>query len=130
MTTKDLTTTQTRIAWAAQVVAAIILLQTLFFKFTGAPESVAIFETLGAEPWGRYGTGVLELIAGIALLTPFAPVWGAVLGLGLMAGAIGSHFVFLGIEVGGDGGALFALAVTVFVSCAVVVTLRRHQIRR
>ena len=128
MAPQTLSTGQNRLAWAAQIIAAVILLQTLFFKFTGAPESVHIFETLGAEPWGRIGSGVVELIAGVALLIPAVSVYGALLGLGVMVGAIGSHLFVLGIEVQGDGGTLFALALTVFVSCALVVFLRRQQL--
>ncbi|HEX9642014.1 MAG TPA: DoxX family protein, partial [Candidatus Krumholzibacteria bacterium] len=85
------------IAWIAQVVAAAILLQTLFFKFSGAPEPVHIFTTLGAEPWGRYASGVAELIAGILLLIPSRAAWGALLAAGVMAGAIVSHLTVLGI---------------------------------
>ena len=116
------------ISWVAQVVAAFILLQTLFFKFTGAPESVYIFETLGAEPWGRYASGVLELIAGVALLIPKRAAVGAVLGLGAMGGAVVSHLTRLGIEVQGDGGLLFSMALVVLVSCALVAWLRRDQL--
>ncbi|MBL7851442.1 MAG: DoxX family protein [Cyclobacteriaceae bacterium] len=98
---------------AARVIAAIILLQTLYFKFTAAPESVYIFTTVGMEPWGRIGVGVVEAVASALLLaTPLAWV-GAGLALGLMAGAMGMHFTWLGIEVQGDGGYLFFLALAV-----------------
>ena len=111
-----------------QLLAAGILLQTLFFKFTGAEESVYIFSTLGAEPWGRIGSGVAELIAALLLLyAPTAPA-GAALAMGLMAGAILSHLTFLGIEVKGDGGLLFGLAIVVFVSSAVVLAVKRADI--
>ena len=89
--------------WALKIIAAIILLQTLYFKFTGAPESVYIFTTLGIEPWGRIGSGVAELIASILLFIPRTTWLGAGLALGTMLGAIGSHLVKLGIEVQGDG---------------------------
>lgn len=107
--------------WVARIVAAVIMFQTLYFKFTGAEESVYIFTTVGIEPWGRLGVGVLELIASILLLiTPVA--WlGAGLGLGLMAGAIGMHLVLIGIEVMGDGGQLFLYALIVAVCCAFVL---------
>lgn len=99
--------------WIARIVAAAIMTQTLYFKFTGAEESVYIFTTVGMEPWGRIGVGVLELVASILLLVP-ATVWaGSVLAFGLMAGAIGMHFLFLGIEVEGDGGQLFLYAMIV-----------------
>lgn len=97
----------------ARIVAAIIMIQTLYFKFTGAEESVYIFTTIGMEPWGRIGVGVMELVASILLLVS-ATVWaGSILAFGLMAGAIGMHFLFLGIEVKGDGGQLFLYAVIV-----------------
>ena len=116
------------VSWVLQIVVSVILLQTLFFKFTGAPESVYIFSTLGAEPWGRIGSGVVELFAAILLLVPATIAIGAVLSLGVMVGAIMSHLTVLGIEVQGDGGLLFALALTVFVGSAVVLVLRRRDI--
>ena len=111
-----------------QLVVAGILPQTLFFKFTGAAESVYIFETLGAEPWGRIGSGVAELIASILLLIPATAGAGAALALGVISGAIVSHFTVLGIEVQGDGGLLFALALVVFAASALVAWLRRYEI--
>jgi putative oxidoreductase len=116
------------LSWACRIIAAIILLQTLFFKFTGAPESIYIFTKVGAEPWGRIGSGVAELIAAILLLTPRFVWAGAVLALGVMAGAIVSHLTVLGIEVQGDKGLLFALALAVFVTSAVALILHRSQI--
>jgi putative oxidoreductase len=117
------------IDWIVRLVAAVILLQTLFFKFTGAPESVYIFTTLGAEPWGRIGSGIAELIAsGLLLWTGTAGV-GGVLAMGLMAGAIGSHLTRLGIEVQGDGGLLFALACLVFLCGAATTWLHRDGLK-
>jgi putative oxidoreductase len=113
------------ISYVLQLVAAVIFLQTLFFKFTGAPESVFIFTTLGAEPWGRIGSGVVELIAAILLLIPRSAAYGALLGLGVISGALLSHLAVLGIDVQGDGGTLFVLAVVVFVCCAIVLWLNR-----
>lgn len=108
-------------------IAAVILLQTPFFKFTGAAESVWIFEQLGAEPVGRIGSGVIELIAA-ALLIMRSKAWmGALLALGTMAAAIVSHLTILGIEVMGDGGALFVLAVTVAVASAWVLMRDRER---
>lgn len=111
--------------WTAQVVAAVILGQTLFFKFSGAEESRYVFETLGAEPWGRIGSGVVELMAVVCLLTPRLAAVGALLALGTMTGAITSHLTVLGIEVQGDGGLLFALALVV-TACAAFVLYRRR----
>lgn len=116
------------LSWPVRIVAAIILLQTLFFKFTAAPESVYIFSKLGVEPFGRIGSGVAELIAAILLLIPRTSWAGAVLGLGIMAGAILSHLTILGIDVQGDGGYLFALALITFVCCAIEAFLKRAQI--
>lgn len=107
--------------WIVRLVAAGVLLQTLYFKFTGAPESVFIFRTLGMEPWGRIGSGVVELIASALLLwTPTAGL-GGVLAIGLMTGAIVSHLTTLGIEIHGDGGLLFGLACLVWI-CGAVTT--------
>jgi putative oxidoreductase len=128
-------TTSTRLSrgqlaasWCLQVVAAAILLQTLFFKFSGAEESVYIFTTLGAEPAGRIGSGIVELIAAILLLVPASIPFGAALTMAVMSGALVSHLTILGIEVKGDGGVLFGLAVTVFVSAAIVLYLRRAEL--
>jgi hypothetical protein len=111
-----------------QVIAAVILAQTLFFKFSGAEESKFIFSALGVEPWGRVATGVVELVAVVMFLAPRTVVLGALLSLGLMAGAIGSHLTKLGTVVKDDGGLLFGLAVTVFVCSAVILSIRRRQI--
>jgi hypothetical protein len=118
----------TTLSWIAQIVAAVILAQTLYFKFTGAPESVYIFSTIGAEPWGRIGSGIMELIAAVLLLIPATAPFGGILAMGLMVGAIGAHLTRLGIVVQGDGGLLFGLAVTVFLCSLLVVWLRREQV--
>jgi len=115
-------------SWCLRVVAAVILLQTLFFKFTAAPESVYIFTKVGAEPWGRIGSGMVELIAATLLLIPRTAWLGAGIALGVMAGAIVSHLTVLGIVVMNDGGLLLALAVTVFVSCMIVLALHRREL--
>lgn len=117
------------IIWILRIVAAAILLQTLYFKFTGQPESVYIFTQLGAEPWGRIGSGVVELIAAILLLIPAYTWIGAGLAMGTMAGAILSHIGKLGIEVQGDGGELFGLALLVFLCSAVLLYWHRKDIR-
>ncbi len=118
------------VSWVFQVAAALILLQTLFFKFTGAEESVYIFTTLGVEPWGRIATGLAELAASILLLIPRTASVGAVLALGIVSGAILSHLAVLGIAIEevGDGGELFALALVVLVSSAVVAFIRRREL--
>ena len=115
-------------SWVLQLLVAGILLQTLFFKFTGAAESVYIFSTLGAEPWGRIGSGVVELIASVLLLVPATTTIGAALALAVITGAILSHLTVLGVEVQGDGGLLFGLAITVFAASAAILLLRRGEI--
>lgn len=118
----------TIILWIVKIVAAIILLQTLFFKFTAAPESVEIFTKVGIEPYGRIGTGVLELIAAILILIPATAYLGAGLALGLMVGAIGAHLAILGIVVMDDGGQLFIYAVLVAISAAIILWFEREKI--
>ncbi len=116
------------VSWLARLAVAVILLQTLFFKFTGAEESVYIFTTLGLEPWGRIGSGVVELIAAVLLLVPRTVTIGSILSMGVIAGAIVSHLTKLGIEVKGDGGLLFYLAVGVFVGSALVTILHHREV--
>jgi uncharacterized membrane protein YphA (DoxX/SURF4 family) len=129
-------------SWVCRIVAAIILLQTLFFKFTAAPESVYIFTKLGTlvhsylpfvsigavEASARIGSGIMELIAAVLLLTPRFVWAGAILAIAATGGAILSHLTFLGIEVQGDKGLLFGLAVTVLVTSAIALFLHRQQI--
>ena len=129
-------------SWACRIVAAIILLQTLFFKFTAAPESIYIFTKLGilvhsyfpsasvgaVEVSARIGSGIMELIAAVLLLTPRFVWAGAVLAMAATGGAIVSHLTFLGIEVQGDKGLLFFLAIAVFVTSAIALFLHRTQI--
>ena len=114
--------------WALRIIPAIMLLQTLYFKFSAAPESVYIFTTLGMEPYGRIGSGIAELIAGILLVIPATSVYGAVLALGIMGGAIMSHLTKLGISVMDDGGYLFGLAIVVALCSAVIVWLEKDKL--
>ena len=118
------------IDWVFRIVVAVILLQTLFFKFSGAKESVYIFSTLGVEPWGRIGSGVVELMASILLLLPRTAVAGAFLSLGTISGALMAHLTMLGIKLTavGDNGELFALALVVFVLSFIVLVLHRREI--
>src|SRR4051794_9901468 len=124
----ELTKTQSIISWILQLIVAVILFQTLFFKFTGAEESKYIFSKLGLEPWGRIGSGVVELIAVILLLYPRTTTIGAILSIGVISGAIFSHLTKLGIVVKDDGGLLFILACAVFVGSAAILVIRREQI--
>lgn len=116
-------------SWSFRLVAAVILFQTLFFKFTGAKESVYIFSTLGVEPWGRIVSGLVEAIAVVLLLVPATAFLGAMLSLGTISGAIVSHLAVLGIAIPavGDKGELFGLAVIVFVCSAAAAFLHRGQ---
>jgi uncharacterized membrane protein YphA (DoxX/SURF4 family) len=116
------------LTWALRLIAAVILLQTLFFKFSASPESVYIFSNLGMEPWGRIGSGVVELIASILLLIPATTAFGALLGAGVMSGALFFHLTKLGIEVQGDHGQLFIYALLVFVSCLILLFFYRGQL--
>ena len=114
--------------WTLRLTAGIILLQTLFFKFSASEESVYIFTTLGMEPFGRIGSGIAELIAAILILIPRTTLLGALMGMGVMLGAIFSHIFVLGIEVKNDGGTLFILAIIVFICCAVLVFMNKNKI--
>jgi uncharacterized membrane protein YphA (DoxX/SURF4 family) len=116
------------LAWILRLAAAIIMLQTLYFKFTAAPESVYIFSTLGLEPWGRIGIGTLELIASILILVPKTTSLGALLAVGIMAGALLAHLTKLGIVVQNDGGQLFVLALAVFICCSILLLIFRKQL--
>lgn len=106
-----------KLVWILRIVAAGILLQTLFFKFSGAKESIYIFSTLGIEPYGRIGSGIAELIAAILILIPRTTWIGALVGCGIMTGAILSHLLVLGIVVENDDGLLFSLAIITLICC-------------
>jgi putative oxidoreductase len=139
---RPMTTAVLAFSWACRIVAAIILLQMLFFKLTAAPESVYIFTKLGTffhnhlpfasigtvEVSGRMGSGLMELIAAVLLLTPRFVWAGAVLAMAATGGAIASHLAFMGIEVQGDKGLLFFLAIAVFGTSAIALFLHRKQI--
>lgn len=118
----------TQITWVLRIIASVILLQTLYFKFTGAPESVYIFSALGAEPYGRIGSGIAELIVVILILIPKTTWLGALGGVGVMTGAVLSHLFVLGIEVENDGGLLFALALITLLCCLILLYLNRNTI--
>ena len=118
---------RTIFTWLLRIIAAVILLQTLYFKFTAQPESVELFTKLGMEPWGRIGTGISELITAILLLIPRTTLLGAVMGVGLMSGAIFFHLTKLGINFGGDA-ILFSYAVITFVCCSCLIIIFRKNI--
>jgi len=107
--------------------AALIMLQSLFFKFTAAPESVYIFSVLGMEPWGRIGIGALELVSSVLILFSATAV-GALLAIGLMSGAIYFHLTRLGIAVQNDSGQLFAYACIVLLCSLALLYLHKAQL--
>lgn len=113
-----------------RLISAAILIQTLYFKFTGAAESKFIFSTLGVEPWGRIGAGLSELVASVLLLIPVTQALGALLSAAIMGGAIASHLFILGIVIENDGGLLFSLACIVLLFSSIIVFLRRDQLSR
>ena len=114
--------------WIPRLIVALILLQTLYFKFSGAPESIYIFEQVGLEPTGRIGIGIMELIASVLILLPRTSWMGATLALGIIGGAIMMHLTKLGIEVQGDGGFLFILAIIVFVCSLITLWMERRSV--
>lgn len=116
------------ITWILRIVVAVIFSQTLFFKFTGSEESIYIFSTLGMEPYGRIATGIAELAAAILILIPRTSWIGALIGLGVMIGAIISHLTVLGIEVQNDGGTLFMMALITFICCALLVYQNKGKV--
>ncbi len=121
--------TRSLLSWVLRLIAALILAQTLYFKFTGAEESRYIFSTIGMEPWGRYLVGISELVTVVLLILPRTAWLGGLLGLGVIAGALFFHLTILGIEVMGDGGLLFYLALTVFVCCLAILWLHRSELQ-
>jgi uncharacterized membrane protein YphA (DoxX/SURF4 family) len=125
---KNQSTLLTVVSWVCRIIAALVLVQTLFFKFTGAEESVYIFTQLGAEPWGRWASGTAELIVAVLLVVPRTAWLGAILGLGIMFGAILSHLTKLGIVVVDDGGFLFGLALVVTICCAATLFIHRRDL--
>ena len=117
-------------SWALRLIVAVILVQTLFFKFTAAKESVYIFSTLGMEPWGRVGSGVFELVASILLLIPSTITIGAAMAMAATGSAILFHLFRLGIALTavGDHGELFALAIVVTLCSAGILLLHRQEL--
>ncbi len=116
------------ISWVLRLTVAIILLQTLYFKFTAHPDSVHIFSALGIEPWGRIGLGIVELITAILILWPKTKIIGMVNSLGIITGAIVSHLLVLGVNVQNDGGVLFTLALIVFIAASLFLFMHRDEV--
>jgi hypothetical protein len=101
------------------------MLQTLFFKFSGAAESVALFQMLNIlnlpESYARFGVGGIELLASLLLFHKKTEAIGSIFAIGLMSGAIMLHLTILGIA--GQQGILFGMALTV-ATCAAFINLR------
>ncbi|MCU0429158.1 MAG: DoxX family protein [Cytophagaceae bacterium] len=115
-------------SWVLKLCAAVILLQTLYFKFTAHPDSVLIFSALGVEPWGRVGLGIIELIVAVAILIPKTQLIGMISCLSIMVGAILSHLLVLGIQVASDGGGLFTLALAVFLASSIFLWMHKKDV--
>ncbi|WP_027393706.1 DoxX family membrane protein [Aquimarina latercula] len=112
-----------------RIIVAIILIQTLRFKFTGHPDSIYIFSKVGLEPYGRIATGIVELIAGVLLLIP-KTVWiGATITLGVIGGAIFMHITKLGVEINNDGGVLFITALLTFALSGIILWMKRKEVK-
>ena len=126
----NITRNQTRLLWLLRVIAAVIMLQTLYFKFSASPESVYIFTKVGMEPWGRIASGVAELIASILILVPRTSWIGAFMAMGVMSGAIFFHLTKLGIVVMNDGGQLFVYALVVFVCSLLILFINRQTVKQ
>ena len=114
------------ISWVLQLVVVFILGHTLFYKFTDAPETVELFAQLGMGAFGYKLIGLLELIACVLLLMPASVATGALLGWGLMTGAIIAHVTEIGFE--GESGVLGALAITAWLCCTVIMYLNRTSL--
>ena len=119
---------QRLLLWILRLVAAIILLQTLYFKFTAHPQSVKLFTEIGMEPYGRIGSGIVELIAAVLILIPRFTGYGAILGLIMMTGALYFHLTKIGIYFDGDP-VLFIYAVITFICCAILIFVYRNRLR-
>jgi len=136
--------------WILVIYIGFVFIQSLFFKFAGSQETVLIFNTIAdwmagigflagiAEPFRAYGgttVGLTELVATILLLVPRTRLWGALLSLGVISGAIFFHLgtplgVDRVIDVDGntDGGVLFFMACGVWVASAITIYLNRDQL--
>lgn len=118
----------TILQWVLRLIAAIIMLQTVYFKFSGAEESVYIFTQMGIEPWGRYATGIAELIASILILYKPLTAFGSLMAVGIMSGALVSHILVLGVVVKDDNGLLFSYALIVWLASVILAWLNRAQL--
>ncbi len=120
--------TQTYVSWGAQIVAAGILAMVMVPKFAGAQEAIDTFTTLGVEPWGRYVTAIVEVVAVVLLLVPQLGLHaiGALVATALMVGALFSHASKLGFS--GDAGSMAGMAIVVLIASLIVLYLRRQEL--
>ncbi|WP_299676016.1 DoxX family protein [uncultured Tenacibaculum sp.] len=119
---------KTTLSWLLRILIAVIFIQTLYFKFTAHPDSVHIFSSLGLEPFGRIGLGIAELITSILLLVPRTKIIGLLLSIGIILGAVFSHFLVIGTNVEGDGGTLFCLALVILSACIALLIIYKKEI--
>lgn len=117
------------ISWIFRIIAAAIMAQTLYYKFTGAEESVKLFALIGMEPWGRFGVGIMELIASLLLLVPKTKILGAFLGIGLMCGALFFHFTQIGIVDASGSALLFIYACIALISCVLILVIHNKELK-
>jgi hypothetical protein len=115
---------------ALRIVIAVIFVQTLYFKFTGHPDSVFIFSQLGVEPYGRIGLGIAELITSVLILWNSTKLIGIGLSFFIICGALFSHLLVIGTQIKGDSGGLFTLACIVFVGCLSLFYLHKTEIMK
>ena len=125
---ENLSPRQLTISWICRFIAGAIMIETLFFKFTGAPESIYIFSKMHMEPWWRYGQGIWELTASLLLLARGSAWAGGILTLGAMGAAIMSHLTILGIQIRGDHGLLFSMALVSFSAALITTLIHRYEI--
>lgn len=117
-----------KILWVLRLAISAILLQTLYYKFTAHPDSVFIFESLGVEPFGRIGLGIIEFITAILILINSTRILGLLLSLLIILGAIFSHFIVLGLQIANDGGGLFSLAIIVFICSVISLIILKEEV--
>lgn len=121
------------VPWAAQILVALILAQTLFFKFTYAPETQVIFGPRGGRP-AATAVGLVELLCVVLLLIPRTAASGALLSLLVISGAIFTHLTSLGVQIidpvtrKGDGGLLFFLACVVALGSLLILAFRWREL--
>lgn len=120
--------TKNTISWMLRLTVSVILLQTLYYKFTAHPDSVHIFSVLGVEPWGRIGLGIIELIIAFFILLPKTSLIGMLASLGIILGAVFSHVLVLGVNVSNDGGGLFTLAIIVLIASTIFLFMHKREL--